>query len=116
MENKEQLIEALNKIVENAGKPVFTEEEYDTFRQAGLSEEEIKELEKMEMLSDTIDVLPSDKKDMDRLGAVLEVLSSGDGKQNLEKLRILAEKDPKVFAQVMALTSVIENEVLAEDK
>lgn len=116
MENKEQLIEALNKIIEAAEKPVFTEEEYEAFRQGGLSEEEIKELEKMEMLSDTINVLPSDKKDMDRLGAVLEALSSGDNKQNFEKLRILAEKDPQVFAQVMALTSVIENEILAENK
>ena len=44
------------------------------------------------------------------IGSGLRILS----KQDLANLKLIAEKDPKMFAQLMALTTLAENE--AESK
>ena len=114
MENKEQLLKAFELAVKIMDEPVFTEEEYEAFRAGGLTEEQIKSLEKTELMSRPIDSLPDDEDGMKRLEAALEAISVEDMNKRLENIKIIAEKDPKVFSQIMALSSVIENEAMAD--
>ena len=115
MENKNQKFAgALKKLAQEMETPVFTEEEINVFRKSGMTEAEIKELAETSVLADTINVLPDDEEGLNKLAAVLKSLETGTATQKLEKIQALAEKDPKMFAQVMALTTIIEQEVLAD--
>ena len=111
MEIKEQqLIDSLNKIESEANKPIFSEADYKMFRDCGMSEEQIKRLEHVEMMSNIINILPGDENGINRLVAALGALSKDDVNENLANLKLIVEKDPQTFAQLMALASVAENE------
>ena len=114
MENKEQLMESLKNLIKEMEAPVLSEEEVKTFKEIGLTDKQIKELEETVMVCDSLDVLPDDEEGLNKLGLVLRELSKGTGAQKLEKLKILAEKDPKMFAQVAAISTAIEQEILPD--
>lgn len=116
MENKEQqIIQGLKNIASAANEPVFSKEDYELFKRCGISEEEIKHLEKTEMLAGVIDVLPGDEAGIQRLAAALGAISNENNpEQNLANLKIIAEKDPEMLAKLMALSSITENEANAD--
>lgn len=109
MENKEQLMEFVNTVNSTADEPIFSKEDYELFKKCGMTEEQIKSLEQAEMMSGVIDALPNDEAGTQRLGAALGAISGPDSKQNLANMKLIAEKDPKMFAQLMALSTVAED-------
>lgn len=111
MENKEQLVESLKNIASSAEEPIFSKEDYELFKKCGMTDEQIKAMEQAEMMSGVVEVLPEAEADIQKLGAALGAISGPDSKQDLANLKLIAEKDPKMLAQLMALTSVAENEV-----
>ncbi len=116
MENKEQqIIQGLKNIAEAANEPVFSKEDYELFKRCGMSDEEIKQVEKAEVMSGVIDILPNDEAGLDRLAAALGAISNEKNpEQNLANLKIIAEKDPEMLAKLFALSSITENEVNAD--
>lgn len=111
MEGKEQLLEALKNIdVKELAepRPVFGEEEYKMFKQAGLSAEEIKSLEETEMTRQIIELLPDSEEDMKKLEGALKAVSNADVKANTANLLLIAQKDPERLVQLLALTEVLE--------
>lgn len=114
MENKEQLMEFVNSVNSSAEEPVFSSEEIALFKNCGLSDEQIKAMEQTEMMSGVIEALPNDEAGTQRLAAAIGAISRPDSKESLANLKLIAEKDPKMFAQLMALTTLAENE--AESK
>lgn len=110
MENKEQLVESLKKIAVTANEPIFTKEQVDLYKRCGLSDEEIKELERADALADVIGMLPTDEAGLNRLAAALGSISNENNpEQNLANLKIIAERDPEMLAKLMALATVKEN-------
>ena len=114
MENKEQLVESLREVASVAEESVFSKEDYALFEKCGISAEDIKKLEQAEMMSDVVDVLPGDDAGVQKLAAALGAISNKDSKKNIENLTLIAQKDPKMFQQLMALTAVSDNEISAE--
>ncbi len=111
MENKEQqLIETLNTIASAAEEPIFSQEDYELFKKCGMTDEQIKGLEQTEMMSGVIEALPNDEAGTQRLAAALGAISRPDPKESQANLKLIAEKDPQMLAQLMALTVVAENE------
>ena len=114
MQMNEQLIESLKALVVSAEEPIFSAADYESFKRCGLSEDEISNLEKVQMMSGVVDVLPKDAEGIQKLSAVVNFLSQGDKQTNAENMKKLAEKDPQVMFQLMALAKIAENE--AESK
>ena len=110
MEMNEQILESIKAMVESAEEPIFSEADYALFKKGGLSEDEIKNLEKVEMLANVADVLPKDEEGRQKLSAVIQFLSQGDKQTNLANMKKLAEKDPQVMLQLMALSTIAEEE------
>lgn len=109
MEGKEKLIEALKNIdVKELAepRPVFSPEEYEAFVSAGMTKEEIGDLEKAEMLSQVIELLPTDKAGIERLIGALGAVSTNSDKQNLANLLTIAQKDPNMLVQMIASTEL----------
>lgn len=107
MENKE-LVESLKNVASGAEEAVFSKKDLDLFKKCGLSEEDIKNLEQTEMMSQVIDTLPNDEAGVQRLAAALGAISRENTQENLAALKLIAEKDPTMLAQLMALTTVAE--------
>ena len=110
---QEQLeVQGLKNLIASANEPVFSKEDYELFKKCGFTAQDVKDLEQTEMMSGVIDVLPEDNAGIQRMGAALGAISNEQNpKQNLENLKIIAERDPEMFAKLMALTTVVENEV-----
>lgn len=113
MEN-EELVKALQDLASDIDKPVFSEEEYAVFNKY-MTPEQVKELENAENRYAVLDVLPDDEAGIQRLGAALGAISGANPKENMDNLKLIAEKDPERFVQLMALTSVAENEAEANE-
>ena len=62
------------------------------------------------MLANVADVLPKDEEGRQKLSAVIQFLSQGDKQTNLANMKKLAEKDPQVMLQLMALSTIAEEE------
>ena len=110
MENTEQLVESLRAVASAAVEPVFSKEDYALFKKCGLSAEDISKLEQAEAMSGVIDVLPNEEAGVQRLAAALGAISNEDSKKNIENLTLIAQRDPKMFQQLMALTAISNNE------
>ena len=111
MNSNEKLIEALKKIDVKAlvtPEPLFPEEVYEMFKRNGLSSEEIATLENAELKTRIMDLLPNDEKGQERLAAALESISKESGKENAVNLITIAQKDPAMLVQLMALTEVFK--------
>ena len=113
MENN-KLMEFANSVTSTAEEAVFSQEDIALFKKCGLSDEQIKAMEQTEMVSGVVDALPNDEAGTQRLAAAIGAISRQDSKESLANLNLIAEKDPKMFAQLMALTTLAENE--AESK
>lgn len=111
MENKEQLVESLKEVASVAEESVFSKADYELFKKCGLSAEDIAKLEQAEGMADVIDTLPGDEAGTQKLAAALGAISNQDSKKNMENLTLIAQKDPKMFEQLMALTAVSDNEI-----
>ena len=112
MKNTEQKeMEVLQAIAKAVNEPVFSQEEYETFKQAGLSADEVKSLEKAEVMSNLIGTLPADEAGIQRLAAALGAISNENPEQNLANIKIIAERDPEMFTKLMSLTSIMENDM-----
>ena len=109
--NQQKLIDALSKINYKElaePKPVFTQAEYDMFKQNGLTKEEIAQLEDTEMLSQLVELLPTDAKSISRLSGALDAVSSADPELNKRNLLLIAQKDPQMLVQLLSLAEVAE--------
>lgn len=111
MEKNEKLVKDIAAVVAAADKPIFSDEDYALFKKCGLTDEQIKGLEQAEMMSGVIDMLPNDDAGVKRLAGALGAISKADPKESLANLNLIAEKDPQMLAQLMALTAIAENEV-----
>ena len=109
MENKE-LMESLQTLASAAEEPVFSKEDYELFKRCGLTDEQIKGLEQTEMMSGVIEALPNDEAGTQRLAGALGAISRPDSKESLANLKLIAEKDPQMLAQLMALEVIADNE------
>lgn len=111
MKGNEKLIKALENIdVKELAepRPIFSENVYKIFKEHGLTAEEVSTLENAEMLSQIVDLLPDDDKGNERLAAALEAVSKETTKENMQNLLLIAQKDPQMLAQLLALTEVID--------
>ena len=61
------------------------------------------------MMSQVIDTLPNDEAGVQRLAAALGAISRENTQENLAALKLIAEKDPTMLAQLMALTTIAED-------
>lgn len=113
MEN-EEFFKALQELGASADEPIFSEEEYAVFNKY-LTEEQIAKLEHVELLSRSVETLPNDDESIQRTGAALAAISDEDGEKNFATLQLIAEKDPKTFMNLMALTTIAENEASDND-
>ena len=110
---QEQLVvQGLKNLAAAANEPVFKKEDYELFKRCGLTPEEVKDLEKAQMMSNIVEILPDDEAGIQRMGAALGAISNKEHPENnLKNLQIIAERDPEMFVKLMALTSVVENEI-----
>ena len=112
MDNKEKVLEALKKIdvsslVDNT--PVFDEETYALFKKGGLSEDEIATLEYAELKARALEILPDDKKGMDRVFGALAAISKDTAEENAKNLALIAQKDPEMLFKLIALTEIYKS-------
>ncbi|MBQ7917874.1 MAG: hypothetical protein IJ310_03550 [Clostridia bacterium] len=121
MEGNEKLIEALKNVDVKAlvtPEPVFPKEAYEMFKRNGLSSEEIATLENAELKTRIMNLLPDDEKGQERLAMALQAISRS-GKENAANLITIAQKDPAMLVQLMALTEVFksaEERIIEENK
>lgn len=108
---QKKLIEQLSKInykeLAEVG-PVFSKEEYAIYKQNGFSDKEIAQLEEAELLAQLVDHLPKDAKGVERLGGALDAVSSADPELNKRNLLLIAQKDPQMLVQLLALAEIAE--------
>lgn len=115
MEQNEQL----NKLIEETMKklnieelqkdePIFPAETYELFKANGLSQEDIEDMEKAEIFSQLVDLLPDDEKGLKLLTDAFALISKNSTKENLAGLQAIAMKDPKLLMQMFAFTSLVE--------
>lgn len=112
MEGNEKLVEALKKVDVKAlatPEPIFPEEAYKMFKRNGLSDEEIATLENAELKTRIMNLLPDDEKGQERLAMALQAISRETGKENAANLITIAQKDPAMLVQLMALTEVFKS-------
>ena len=118
MENNEKLLEALKKIDFDAlvnSEPIFPKNVYEMFEKSGLSEEEISSLEDSEILARAVEVLPDDAKSEARLNAAIGAISKDSSEENARNFLLIAQKDPKVFLQLMSLVEVFDAIEVSDD-
>ena len=111
MENKEQILESLKNVnfkELTEQKPVFSEEEYAMFKKSGLTPEEINKLEDGEMLRQVIELLPDEEAGLERLAKALEAISMDKTEDNLKNLLTIAQNEPNLLVQILALAEVTE--------
>ena len=122
MEGNEKLIEALKNVDVKAlvtPEPIFPKEAYEMFKRNGLSSEEIATLENAELKTRIMNLLPDDEKGQERLAMALQAISRESGKENAANLITIAQKDPAMLVQLMALTEVFksaEERIIEENK
>ena len=112
MEGNEKLVEALKKVDVKAlatPEPIFPKEAYELFKKNGLSSEEIATLENAELKTRIMNLLPDDEKGQERLAMALQAISKENGKENAANLITIAQKDPAMLVQLMALTEVFKS-------
>lgn len=92
-------------------KPVeiFPKEIYEMFQRSGLSDEEISNLEEAELRSRVLDFLPDDPAGQDRLASALMAISKNSTEENSKNLTLIAQKDPQMLIQLMALTEAFKS-------
>ncbi len=110
--NQNEVANALKKLNSptfSMEKSVFPKEVYDLFERNNLTQDEIETLERAELQTRVIELLPDDEKGRERLTMALQAISNEDGDKNLENLKIIAEKDPNMLVQLFALTEVFKS-------
>lgn len=113
MEGKEKLVEALKNIdIKELAepRPVFSETEYKMFKNAGLTKEEVDNLEKAEMTRQIIELMPNNEADVNKLTEALKAVSNADNKKNAANLLLIAQKDPERLLQLLAVAELFEKE------
>ena len=111
MENKEKLIQTLSNIDYKSlvePRPVFSKEQYELFAANGLSKQEIAMLEEAEMFSQFINLLPNDEKNTEKMMSALDAISTANPEVNKQHIMLIAEKDPQMIAQLLALAELME--------
>ena len=109
--NQKKLVEALSKINYKElaeQKPVFTKAEYDMFKQNGLTKDEIAQLEETELLSQLLEHIPDDAKSLSRISGALDAVLTADPELNKRNLLLIAQKDPQMLVQLLALAEIAE--------
>ena len=111
MNGNEKLVEALKKIDVKSlvtPEPIFPKEAYEMFKRNGLSKDEIATLENAELKTRIMKLLPDDEKGQEKLALALQAISKESGKENAVNLITIAQKDPAMLVQLMALTEVFK--------
>ncbi|MBR3885063.1 MAG: hypothetical protein IKJ33_01160 [Clostridia bacterium] len=111
MNGNEKLVEALKKIDVKSlvtPEPIFPKEAYEMFKRNGLSKDEIATLENAELKTRIMQLLPDDEKGQERLAMALQAISKETGKENAMNLITIAQKEPAMLVQLMALTEVFK--------
>lgn len=118
MENKELIMKGIETTLKEIGNPapVFTEEQYNEFKNAGLTPDEIAVLEKAESYAQIIDILPTDNAGIDKLIEAVVSLSDDNAEVNINTLLAIAKKDPNLLMQLFAITAIAENEFPATEE
>lgn len=116
MENQEKIMKGIETALKEITNPdpIFTKEEYEEFKKAGLTQEEITKLENAEAYAQIIDILPNDGEGADKIMAAFASLSNDSTKVNVENLLAIAQKDPNLLVQLLAITAIAENENKSE--
>ena len=78
------------------------------FKRNGLSNYEIATLENAELKTRIMNLLPDDEKGQERLAQALQSISKETGKENAVNLVTIAQKEPAMLVQLMALTEVFK--------
>ncbi len=91
-------------------EPLFTEEEYKMFREAGLSEEEIATLERAEASVQSASVIPQD---IDSVFNRIESLPDNP-KDAMTAVNNMIEKDPNSFAEAAAVIEALDSAIEAD--
>lgn len=112
MEKKEKIMQGIeNALKEIANpEPIFSKEQYEEFKKAGLTQEEVEKLENAEAYAQIIDILPNDGAGVDKILEAFASLSNDSTKTNVENLLAIAQKDPNLLVQLLAVTAIAENE------
>jgi hypothetical protein len=113
MDNKEKIVEALKKVDLKglvSDEQVFSKATYEMFEKCGLSAEEVEKLERAELQTRVLETLPTDEASMNRIAGALAAISNADGKENAKNLALIAQKDPQMLMNLLALTEVFESE------
>lgn len=112
MENKEKVMKGLETALKEIAnpEPIFSKEQYEEFKKAGLTQEEVEKLETAEAYAQIIDILPNNAAGIDKIMEAFASLSNDSTKANVENLLAIAQKDPNLFVQLMAVTAIAENE------
>lgn len=111
MNGNEKLVEALKKIDVKSlvtPEPIFPKAAYEMFERNGLSKDEIATLENAELKTRIMRLLPDDEKGQERLAMALQAISRETSKENAVNLITIAQKDPAMLVQLMALTEVFK--------
>ena len=87
----------------------FDEETYALFKKGGLSEDEIATLEYAELKARALEILPDDKKGMDRVFGALAAISKDTAEENAKNLALIAQKDPEMLFKLIALTEIYKS-------
>ena len=119
MENKDKVVEALKKIDFSTiidKTPVFSNETYELFKKAGLSEKDVSTLEYAELKARALEVLPDDKKGMERVFAALAAISKDSAEENARNFELIARKDPEMLLKLIALTEIYKSPLDDEDE
>lgn len=88
-------------------EPVFSEERYEYFRKAGLTEDEIRILENAEAAANVTDVLPESEDGLQSVFDKIEALPENTALA-LDELHKMAEEDPDSYAQIFALVEAAD--------
>jgi hypothetical protein len=108
---QKKLVEQLAKInykeLAEVG-PVFPKEVYEIYKQNGLTDQEIAQLEEAELLAQLVDHLPKDAKGIERLTGALAAVTSANPEINQRNLLLIAQKDPQMLVQLLALAEITE--------
>lgn len=88
-------------------EPIFSEERYEYFRKAGLTEDEIRILENAEAAANVTDVLPEGEEGIQSVFDKIEALPE-NGALALDELHKMAEQDPESYAQIFALVEAAD--------
>ena len=82
---------------------LFTEADFEEMLKDGMSEEDIEVIKDAMALAETVDLLPND---ITKLTDLIEALPDEYG-QAVEAISALAEKNPRLYAEFMALVTVV---------